>query len=40
MAQDSYDAGDIVVYPTHGVGEVKGIETQDLGEVSVEVIVI
>ena len=40
MAQDNYDAGDIVVYPTHGVGEVKGIETQDLGELSVEVIVI
>ncbi|MGB1155438.1 MAG: CarD family transcriptional regulator [Alphaproteobacteria bacterium] len=40
MAQDAYDAGDIVVYPTHGVGKVKGIETQDLGELSVEVIVI
>ena len=40
MAQDIYDAGDIVVYPTHGVGEVKGIETQDLGDLSVEVIVI
>ena len=40
MAQDTYDAGDIVVYPTHGVGEVKGIETQDLGDLSVEVIVI
>lgn len=40
MAQDSFDAGDIVVYPTHGVGHVKGIETQDLGDIQVEVIVI
>ena len=40
MAQDSFDAGDIVVYPTHGVGHVKGIEIQDLGDIQVEVIVI
>lgn len=33
-------AGDYVVYPTHGVGRVLGIENQDLGGVKVDVIAV
>ncbi len=33
-------AGDFVVYPTHGVGKVEGIETQQIGEFTLDVIVI
>ena len=35
-----YASGDYVVYPTHGVGVVEGVEVEDLGDLSVEVIVI
>lgn len=35
-----YQSGDFVVYPTHGVGVVKGTETQEVGDLKVEVIVI
>ncbi len=40
MSQAKYKEGDYVVYPTHGVGQVKGIEQQNVGGTSVELIVI
>ena len=41
MAKDTaYKAGDFVVYPTHGVGKVLGIETQDISGFSLQVIII
>ncbi len=38
--QSDYNAGDFVVYPTHGVGKVLGIETQEISGVSLELIII
>jgi len=35
-----FSVGDHVVYPAHGVGEVKGIETQSVAGMSLEVYVI
>ena len=35
-----FNVGDHVVYPAHGVGEVKGIETQTVAGMSLEVYVI
>ena len=35
-----FAAGDFVVYPTHGVGKVLGIETQEIGDFRVDVIAI
>jgi len=35
-----FSTGDYVVYPTHGVGKVTGIETQQIAEITVELIVI
>lgn len=35
-----YQAGDHVVYPTHGVGMVKGIEQQEIAGMALELIVI
>jgi CarD family transcriptional regulator len=35
-----YAAGDYVVYPTHGVGRVLGIEKQEFSGVSLELIII
>lgn len=35
-----YAAGDYVVYPTHGVGRVTGIETQDISGFSLRLIAI
>ena len=32
--------GDYVVYPTHGVGMVKKVETQTIGEASLEMVVV
>ena len=40
MAKSEYDEGDYVVYPTHGVGRVMGIETQEVAEVTLDLIVI
>ena len=41
MAEDvSYKAGDFVVYPTHGVGKVEGIETQEIAGEKLRLIVI
>lgn len=35
-----FEEGDFVVYPTHGVGRVIGIESQKIAEFEVELIVI
>src|SRR5690606_34267774 len=35
-----YAAGDYVVYPTHGVGRVTGIETQNISGFSLRLIAI
>ena len=35
-----YASGDYVVYPTHGVGRVDGIETQEISGVTLHLIVI
>jgi len=41
MAKDeAYKAGDFVVYPTHGVGKVEGIETQEIAGHKLKLIVI
>lgn len=41
MADDkSFKAGDFVVYPTHGVGKVEGIETQEIAGEKLKLIVI
>ena len=38
--KSEYAAGDYVVYPTHGVGRVEGIESQEIGEEKIDLIVI
>ncbi|MFQ5985197.1 MAG: CarD family transcriptional regulator, partial [Alphaproteobacteria bacterium] len=41
MAKDlAFSIGDLVVYPTHGVGKVTGIELQRIGDEMVQVFVI
>jgi len=35
-----YGAGDLVVYPTHGVGKILGIETQEIAGYSLSVFVV
>jgi len=35
-----YQKGDLVVYPTHGVGRVMGVETQEFSGTKIEVILI
>lgn len=41
MAEDfSFNAGDFVVYPTHGVGKVLGIETEEIAGHSLQLFVI
>ena len=37
---DDYSAGDFVVYPTHGVGKVLGVETQEISGISLDLIII
>ena len=32
--------GDYVVYPTHGVGKIKGVETQEIAGFDLKVFVI
>ncbi|MGE4221252.1 MAG: CarD family transcriptional regulator [Alphaproteobacteria bacterium] len=39
-ASNGYKTGDWVVYPTHGVGKVTGIERQDIEGFALELIVI
>ena len=38
--QSEYSAGDFVVYPTHGVGKVLGVETQEISGVTLDLIII
>ena len=38
--QSEFSAGDFVVYPTHGVGKVEGIETQEISGVTLDLIII
>ena len=38
--QADYSAGDFVVYPTHGVGKVLGVETEEISGFSLELIII
>ena len=35
-----FKTGDFVVYPTHGVGKIVGIETQEISGISLQVIII
>ncbi len=35
-----YSAGDFVVYPTHGVGKVLGVEAQEISGITLELIII
>ena len=38
--QSEYNAGDYVVYPTHGVGRVQGIETQEISGVTLDLLIV
>ncbi len=38
--QSDYSAGDFVVYPTHGVGKVLGVETQEISGITLDLIII
>ena len=40
MSDLEFKEGDFVVYPTHGVGKVLGIEKEDIGGTEVELIVV
>ena len=35
-----FEAGDYVVYPTHGVGRVQGVETQEISGCTLDLIII
>ena len=37
---EDYTAGDYVVYPTHGVGRVEGIETEDISGLTLTLLVV
>ena len=39
-ASEDYAAGDYVVYPTHGVGRVEGIETQDISGLTLKLLIV
>ncbi|MEE8535103.1 MAG: CarD family transcriptional regulator [Kiloniellales bacterium] len=38
--QSEYSTGDFVVYPTHGVGKVMGVEAQEISGINLELIII
>ena len=40
MADPKFSNGDFVVYPSHGVGRVEGVEKQEIAGYNLEVIVI
>ncbi|HMK68759.1 MAG TPA: CarD family transcriptional regulator [Stellaceae bacterium] len=40
MSEKSFGAGDFVVYPTHGVGKINGVETQEIAGQTLSVFVI
>lgn len=35
-----FEAGELVVYPSHGLGEITGIETQEIGGVELDLYVV
>lgn len=37
---ENYATGDYVVYPTHGVGRVEGIETQDISGLTLSLLIV
>ena len=38
--KSEYAAGDFVVYPTHGVGKILGVETQEISGITLDLIII
>jgi CarD family transcriptional regulator len=40
VKHSEYSAGDFVVYPTHGVGKVLGIEAQEISGIKLDLIII
>lgn len=40
MTNTTYKTGDHVVYPTHGVGKVQGVEQQEIAGTTLELIII
>ncbi len=38
--RDVFNVNDFVVYPTHGVGKITGVETQKIGEIELTLFVI
>ena len=38
--KNGFAAGDLVVYPTHGVGKILGIETQEIAGYTLNVFVV
>jgi CarD family transcriptional regulator len=40
MAKSAFKLNDKVVYPTHGVGQVKGLEAQEIGGHKVDLLVV
>ena len=40
VKQSEFNVGDFVVYPTHGVGRVDGIETQEISGAILDLIII
>ncbi|MEE8516572.1 MAG: CarD family transcriptional regulator, partial [Alphaproteobacteria bacterium] len=38
--KNGYSTGDFVVYPTHGVGKITGIEKQEIAGFNLELFVI
>lgn len=40
VKQSDYSAGDFVVYPTHGVGKVLGVEKQEISGITLDLIII
>lgn len=38
--EHGFDTGDFVVYPTHGVGRISGVETQEIAGLALQLFVI
>ena len=39
-ADKDFKSGDFVVYPTHGVGQIKGVETQEIAGQELQLFVV
>ena len=39
-AEKDFKSGDFVVYPTHGVGQIKGVETQEIAGQELQLFVV